>query len=282
LLVRHTDARMESDKNKCQGADMCIMAEPNSSVYSEQSDLETPSVKITMGGMFGNYGGNDSSSELESRSLSKRLGLDACCNGIFDEPPRKREVIYPSQTVHDEKRQGANYASVYDAVMSAAEKAGMLRGDPPPAWYENPANLGTAVLAATPFMPFLVRGITNGIEWMASRNKCDNIKFYDAAHNTGTKFALLNEGSCSNEAIDQTIFEGIEEVLTFMLKSECKRCCARLTHGGGWSATLKIVAGSDAMDPGIINCEQTTKYNCKWNEDGPQPGCTAWKYHDEL
>ncbi|TIC11880.1 hypothetical protein E3Q13_04296 [Wallemia mellicola] len=51
---------------------------------------------------------------------------------------------------------------------------------------------------------------------------------------------------------------------------------------GVWSATLKVVAGSDHMDPGIINCEQTTKYNCKWNEDGPQPGCAKWNYHDEL
>ena len=140
----------------------------------------------------------------------------------------------------------------------------------------------SVVLGGTAVFPYLVQGLSSGIEWARRRGSCDNVKFYDAGNNSGTKFALINEGTCSNQAIDHTIFEGIETVTKFLLDSECKRCCARLTHGGGWSATLKVVAGSDHMDPGIINCEQTTKYNCKWNEDGPQPGCAKWNYHDEL
>ncbi|EIM19307.1 hypothetical protein WALSEDRAFT_34173 [Wallemia mellicola CBS 633.66] len=114
--------------------------------------------------MFGNYGYNSNVRDMEPRALERRLGLDACCNGIYDEPPRKREVDYAPNQEPLKIRDGSDYASMYDAVMNAAERAGMLRGDPPPSWYENPSNLGSVVLAGTAVFPYLVQGLSSGIE----------------------------------------------------------------------------------------------------------------------
>lgn len=82
--------------------------------------------------------------------------------------------------------------------------------------------------------------------------------------------------------MDETLIEGVTAVVDWLFESKCAKCCARLTHGGGWSATLKVLSDSKRMDPAILNCEQTTKYNCKWNEDGPQPSCGLWYNHDVL
>ncbi|TIC30926.1 hypothetical protein E3Q11_00714 [Wallemia mellicola] len=123
------------------------------------------------------------------------------------------------------------------------------RGKPSPSWYQNQANLGTVVLATT---------------------------------SSGVKIAIINEGTCSKETLDETLIEGVTAVVDWLFESKCAKCCARLTHGGGWSATLKVLSDSKRMDPAILNCEQTTKYNCKWNEDGPQPSCGLWYNHDVL
>ncbi|TIB87467.1 hypothetical protein E3Q19_03608 [Wallemia mellicola] len=99
---------------------------------------------------------------------------------------------------------------------------------------------------------------------------------------SGVKIAIINEGTCSKETLDETLIEGVTAVVDWLFESKCAKCCARLTHGGGWSATLKVLSDSKRMDPAILNCEQTTKYNCKWNEDGPQPSCGLWYNHDVL
>ncbi|TIB97663.1 hypothetical protein E3Q17_03292 [Wallemia mellicola] len=93
---------------------------------------------------------------------------------------------------------------------------------------------------------------------------------------------MLRTRTCSKETLDETLIEGVAAVVDWLFESKCAKCCSRLTHGGGWSATLKVLSDSKRMDPAILNCEQTTKYNCKWNEDGPQPSCGLWYNHDVL
>lgn len=81
---------------------------------------------------------------------------------------------------------------------------------------------------------------------------------YDAANGSGVKFAIINEGLCTSNALDQTVFDGVRDVLDWVIDARCVRCCARLTHEGDWAATIKIVSDRDRIDPGMFNCEKKT------------------------
>ena len=111
---------------------------------------------------------------------------------------------------------------------------------------------------------------------------CDNTIFYDASNNSGVRIQIVNEGTCSNEATNEMIFDGVQDTLSWLIDAKCQRCCATLTHDGGWKATIKMSGDASRMNPSIINCNKCAKYKCKWNENSPQVSCVAWNEYDEI
>lgn len=175
-------AKKLSGKESCNGSDICYVDEY--SFYDTSAPSSPNPIKMTVD-LSGIYGGLDDqiytketglvrsigdSSGVKALSirsgptvnlLHKILGLDACCNGDFNEPPRRRGV---------RDSQGINYFSKIlaphgtrkrDDPYDVMERGGVNEGDPPEEWYQDPIKLGTTVLATTAALEALQTGISN-------------------------------------------------------------------------------------------------------------------------
>ncbi|TIC35615.1 hypothetical protein E3Q08_04433 [Wallemia mellicola] len=160
--------QLHEGKENCQGSDICYTYEHDSSDYTISDVTEPFKLKIDFSGIFTELDEEKYSKlfkqshsdvasdknnvqrsnllQTEERGLYKRLGLDACCNGLFDDAPRRREDISDVVST-SEKRQIPNYQQYHEAL----RRSGFLEGQPPLPWYRNSQKINFAAVTAAAF-----------------------------------------------------------------------------------------------------------------------------------
>ena len=71
--------------------------------------------------------------------------------------------------------------------------------------------------------------------------------------------------------------------ITKLSESNCKRCCAALTHGGRWRGEIAVT--TDGSDPWWLDCQSSDAsayYECKQNEHGDAVCSERHSLHDEF
>ncbi|EIM19178.1 hypothetical protein WALSEDRAFT_66574 [Wallemia mellicola CBS 633.66] len=136
-LVGFVSAAKHEGKENCQGSDICYTYEHDSSDYIISDVTEPFKLKIDFNGIFTELdeekysklvkqshldGASDEDniqysnlSKIEERGLNKRLGLDACCNGLVDDAPRRSGDISDDVST-SEKRQMPTYEQYLQAL----------------------------------------------------------------------------------------------------------------------------------------------------------------------
>lgn len=152
LFVGLGSGKKVTGKESCEGADICYMDEHGKSDFSA-FNTEQPIMKAYFSGLFSGLDGDEynvptdmvssevtnsdfdvhmnNNNSAHGRSLYKRLGLDACCNGIYNEPPRKRKesVKIEGGLNHRDNQAYIEPREIdsYDII----ERGGFMAGDPP-------------------------------------------------------------------------------------------------------------------------------------------------------
>ncbi|TIB78358.1 hypothetical protein E3Q06_04398 [Wallemia mellicola] len=245
-------------KENCRGSDLCLVDPSSFDNFSTEENGGDDSLYISIGGNFipelsGGDPVNDESSFNGKRSMQKRLGLASCCFGQFANVAKRSE-----------NQAGGARDLPYNYRYG--------QGVPSRAWYDGIPNYASTALGINAGYNTLRQFIVDMITVANRDNRCNNDPFYDATQRTGLKMCIIDEGSCATTAEYETIYDGVDATLSYLKEQGCTRCCATLSHGGKWKATIKATTGKredgsmDFIDPCILDCSSGVKHSCKTNE----------------